>query len=154
VTQRLDLLIRPGIGSLYPQGYFSTQLRRTAPFALVGGPVAQNHDLTAALTSTALLAVALSMTVAFVLVLVVFRSLTIAISWFLLNLLGVAASFGFATLVFQHGWGACSSGSRWTSRSSSSPPSKSATRPPATLARPCAKGSPKPADPSPTPPSS
>ena len=45
------------------------------------------------------------MIVAFVLLLVVFRSLTIAISSMLLNLLGVAASFGFATLVFQHGWG-------------------------------------------------
>jgi RND superfamily putative drug exporter len=46
------------------------------------------------------------MVVAFVLLLVVFRSLTIAVSSLLLNLLGVAASFGFATLVFQDGWGA------------------------------------------------
>jgi RND superfamily putative drug exporter len=87
-------------------GRLRTQLRETAPSALVGGPAAQNHDLTAALTSTAPLAVALIMAVAFVLLLVVFRSLTIAISSLVLNLLGVAASFGFATLVFQHGWGA------------------------------------------------
>jgi RND superfamily putative drug exporter len=87
-------------------GRFRDQLRQTAPSALVGGPAAQNHDLTAALTSTAPLAVALIMAVAFVLLLVVFRSLTIAVSSLLLNLLGVAASFGFATLVFQHGWGA------------------------------------------------
>jgi RND superfamily putative drug exporter len=46
------------------------------------------------------------MTVAFVLLLVVFRSLTIAVSSILLNLVSVAASFGFATLVFQHGFGA------------------------------------------------
>ncbi len=76
------------------------------PDAQVGGPAAQNHDLTSALTSTAPLAVVVIMIVAFVLLLVVFRSLTIAISSLLLNLLGVAASFGFATLVFQHGWGA------------------------------------------------
>ena len=82
------------------------ELRPAAPSALVGGPAAQNHDLTAALTSTAPLAVALIMAVAFVLLLVVFRSLTIAVSSLLLNLLGVAASFGFATVVFQHGWGA------------------------------------------------
>ena len=46
------------------------------------------------------------MLVAFVLLLVVFRSLTIALSSVLLNLISVGASFGFATLVFQHGWGA------------------------------------------------
>ena len=78
----------------------------TVPDARVGGPAAQNHDLTSALTGTAPLAVVVIMIVAFVLLLVVFRSLTIAISSLLLNLLGVAASFGFATLVFQHGWGA------------------------------------------------
>jgi RND superfamily putative drug exporter len=36
----------------------------------------------------------------------VFRSLTIAVSSILLNLVSVAASFGFATIVFQHGVGA------------------------------------------------
>jgi len=82
-----------------------TDLATTVPSARVGGPAAQNHDLTSALTGTAPLAVLVIMIVAFVLLLVVFRSLTIAISSLLLNLLGVAASFGFATLVFQHGWG-------------------------------------------------
>jgi RND superfamily putative drug exporter len=74
--------------------------------AEVGGPGAQNHDLTAALTGTAPLAVGAIMLVAFVLLLVVFRSLVIAVASVLLNLVGVAASFGFATLVFQHGHGA------------------------------------------------
>ncbi|MBX3286105.1 MAG: MMPL family transporter, partial [Actinobacteria bacterium] len=72
----------------------------------VGGPGAQNHDLTAALTGTAPYAVGLIMLVAFVLLLVVFRSLPIALFSIALNLVGVAASFGFATLVFQHGIGA------------------------------------------------
>jgi len=76
------------------------------PDAAVGGPGAQNHDLTAALTGSAPLAIGLIMLLAFVLLLVVFRSLTVAAASVLLNLLGVAASFGFATLVFQHGWGA------------------------------------------------
>jgi RND superfamily putative drug exporter len=76
------------------------------PDARVGGPAAQNHDLTAVLVGRAPLAVALIMVVAFGLLLVVFRSLAIAISSILLNLIGVGASFGFATLVFQHGWGA------------------------------------------------
>jgi RND superfamily putative drug exporter len=81
------------------------ELVTRVPGTQVGGPAAQNHDLTAALTGTAPIAVIIIMIVAFVLLLVVFRSLTIAISSLLLNLLGVAASFGFATLVFQHGWG-------------------------------------------------
>ena len=87
-------------------GRLRAGLDTSVPTAMVGGPGAQNHDLTGALTGTAPLAVALIMLVAFVLLLVVFRSLTIAVSSLLLNLLGVAASFGFATLVFQHGWGA------------------------------------------------
>jgi RND superfamily putative drug exporter len=46
------------------------------------------------------------MFVAFLLLLVVFRSLSIALISIALNLISVAASFGFATLVFQHGIGA------------------------------------------------
>jgi RND superfamily putative drug exporter len=76
------------------------------PSALVGGPGAQNHDLTGVLVGRAPLAIGLIMVVAFILLLVVFRSLPIAILSIVLNLIGVAASFGFATLVFQHGLGA------------------------------------------------
>ena len=82
------------------------ELDTVAPDAAVGGPGAQNHDLTSALTGSAPLAVAAIMLVAFVLLLVVFRSLVIAVSSLLFNLVGVAASFGFATLVFQQGHGA------------------------------------------------
>ena len=87
-------------------GRLRRELHTDVPDALVGGPAAQNHDLTAALTGTAPLAVVVIMAVAFALLLIVFRSLTIAIASLLLNVLGVAAAFGFATLVFQHGWGA------------------------------------------------
>jgi RND superfamily putative drug exporter len=87
-------------------GRLRRQLAATSPEALVGGPGAQNHDLTAVLVGHAPLAIGVIMLVAFVLLLVVFRSLTIALSSILLNLIGVAASFGFATLVFQHGIGA------------------------------------------------
>ena len=76
------------------------------PTRRVGGPAAQNHDLTDVLTGRAPLAIGLIMLVAFVLLLVVFRSLTIALSSIVLNLVSVGASFGFATLVFQHGIGA------------------------------------------------
>jgi len=83
-----------------------TRLDSAVPSAALGGPGAQNHDLTAALTGAAPLAVGAIMLVAFVLLLVVFRSLIVAVSSIVLNLVGVAASFGFATLVFQYGWGA------------------------------------------------
>jgi putative drug exporter of the RND superfamily len=77
-----------------------------APDARVGGPGSQNTDLTDALLSSAPLAIGAIMLVAFGLVLVVFRSVVIAATSILFNLVGVAASFGFATLVFQHGHGA------------------------------------------------
>lgn len=77
-----------------------------APTALVGGPAAQNHDLTEVLTGRAPLAIGVITVVAFALLLVVFRSLALAVSSILLNLVSVGAAFGFATLVFQHGWGA------------------------------------------------
>jgi len=81
-------------------------LEVTVPDALVGGPAATNHDLTGLLTGRFPLAVAVIMVVAFALLLVVFRSLPIAVFSLILNLISVGASFGFATLVFQHGFGA------------------------------------------------
>ena len=77
-----------------------------APGALVGGPAAQNHDLIDVLTGRAPLAIGVIMVVAFLLLLIVFRSLTIALFSIVLNLISVAAAFGFATIVFQHGIGA------------------------------------------------
>ncbi|MGE3325246.1 MAG: MMPL family transporter [Acidimicrobiia bacterium] len=77
-----------------------------APTAEVGGPAAQNYDLTGVLTGKAPLAIAVITIVAFVLLLVVFRSLALAISSIILNFISVGAAFGFATLVFQHGIGA------------------------------------------------
>ena len=87
-------------------GRLRTALDTEVTSADVGGPAAQNHDLTDVLTGKAPLAIAIIMVVAFLLLLVVFRSLAIAISSILLNLISVAAAFGFATLVFQHGYGA------------------------------------------------
>ena len=82
------------------------QLATAAPSALVGGPAAQNTDLTSVLTGKAPLAIGVILIVAFLLLLVVFRSLLIAVTSILMNLLTVGAAFGFATLVFQHGIGA------------------------------------------------
>jgi RND superfamily putative drug exporter len=87
-------------------GRLRATMARDAPSAAVGGPAAQNYDLTEVLTGRAPIAIAVITVVAFVLLLIVFRSLAIAISSILLNFLSVGAAFGFATLVFQHGWGA------------------------------------------------
>ena len=86
--------------------HLRSQLATTVPAARVGGPGSQNHDLTDALIGATPVAVGLIMVVAFLLVLVVFRSPAIALASIVLNVIGVAASFGFATLVFQHGYGA------------------------------------------------
>ena len=82
------------------------ELATAAPDARLGGPGTQNTDLTSALLDSAPLAIAAIMLVAFALLLVVFRSWVIALTSILFDLVSVAASFGFATLVFQHGYGA------------------------------------------------
>jgi len=83
-----------------------SKLDAAVPAAKVGGPAAQNHDLTNVLTGRAPYAIGLILIVAFVLLLVVFRSLPIALFSIGMNLLTVGAAFGFATVVFQHGVGA------------------------------------------------
>ena len=82
-----------------------SQLDKVVPAAAVGGPAAQNHDLTDVLTGRAPYAIAVILIVAFVLLLVVFRSVVVALFSILMNLLTVGAAFGFATVVFQHGVG-------------------------------------------------
>jgi putative drug exporter of the RND superfamily len=82
------------------------QLHDAVPGARVGGPAAQNRDLTSVLTGRAPFAIGVILLVAFLLLLVVFRSLVVALTSVMMNLLTVGAAFGFATLVFQHGIGA------------------------------------------------
>jgi RND superfamily putative drug exporter len=83
-----------------------TRLDEEVPNARVGGPAAQNHDLTSVLTRRAPYAIGVILLVAFVLLLVVFRSVVVALFSIVMNLLTVGAAFGFATIVFQHGFGA------------------------------------------------
>jgi len=82
-----------------------SRLAGSVPTARVGGPAAQNRDLTAVLVGRAPYAIGLILIVAFLLLLIVFRSLVIALTSILMNLLTVGAAFGFATLVFPHGFG-------------------------------------------------
>ena len=80
-------------------------LDEQVPNALVGGPAAQNRDLTAVLVDKAPYAIAIILVVAFLLLLIVFRSLVIALFSVVMNLITVGAAFGFATIVFQNGVG-------------------------------------------------
>ncbi len=85
--------------------HLRAELAHDAPSALVGGPAGQQHDLTAVLTERAPWAVAIIMIGAFLMLLVIFRSVLIGVVSVALNLASVAAAFGFATIVFQHGYG-------------------------------------------------
>ena len=85
--------------------HLRSQLDTTIPNAKVGGPAGQNHDLTNVLVDRAPYAIGIILIVAFLLLLVVFRSVVIATFSILMNLVTVGAAFGFATLVFQHGYG-------------------------------------------------
>jgi putative drug exporter of the RND superfamily len=69
----------------------------------VGGSTASSFDVNHQLGVTAPLLFALVAVVAFVLLMITFRSRAIAALSILLNLLSVAAAFGLMTLVFQHG---------------------------------------------------
>jgi uncharacterized membrane protein YdfJ with MMPL/SSD domain len=70
----------------------------------VTGPTAQSRDFENAMRSSAPLVFVFVLTLAFVLLLVAFRSLVIAAKAIVLNLMSVAAAFGVLVLVFQHSW--------------------------------------------------
>jgi uncharacterized membrane protein YdfJ with MMPL/SSD domain len=74
--------------------------------AAVGGDVAASRDFNGTLKSHMPLVFAFVLGLAFLLLLVSFRSLTIALTAIVLNLLSVAAAYGLLVLVFQHGVGA------------------------------------------------
>ena len=71
----------------------------------VTGTTAQTRDFDGQMNTTAPLVFAFVLLLAFILMLVTFRSLVIAVKAVLLNLLSVAAAYGVLVLVFQEGWG-------------------------------------------------
>jgi uncharacterized membrane protein YdfJ with MMPL/SSD domain len=71
----------------------------------VTGSTAISKDFGDQMSSKAPLVFAFVLAFAFILLLVAFRSVVIALKAIVLNLLSVAAAFGVLVLVFQHGWG-------------------------------------------------
>jgi uncharacterized membrane protein YdfJ with MMPL/SSD domain len=73
--------------------------------AVVGGGIASSYDFNSALKSHMPLVFAFVLGLAFLLLLVTFRSLVIALTAIGLNLLSIAAAYGLLVIVFQHGLG-------------------------------------------------
>jgi len=74
--------------------------------APIGGSTAASKDFNDALGSAVAPVFAFVVVFAFLLMLMSFRSLTVAVTSIALNLLSVGAAYGILTAVFQHGWGA------------------------------------------------
>ncbi|MFJ5530600.1 MMPL family transporter [Streptomyces sp. NPDC093261] len=74
--------------------------------APITGQVAGSHDFNDQLVGSVVPVFAFVVVFAFLLMLVSFRSLTVAITSIALNLLSVGAAYGILVAVFQHGWGA------------------------------------------------
>ncbi|HET9725182.1 MAG TPA: MMPL family transporter, partial [Actinomycetota bacterium] len=73
---------------------------------LVGGTTSENIDYFASVIDPAGFVIAFVLVLTFVLLTVVFRSVVVAGTAVLLNLLSVGAAYGLLVLVFQHGVGA------------------------------------------------
>jgi uncharacterized membrane protein YdfJ with MMPL/SSD domain len=73
--------------------------------AVVGGGIASSYDFNSALKSHMPLVFAFVLGLSFLLLLVTFRSLVIAVTAIVLNLLSVAAAYGLLVIAFQHGVG-------------------------------------------------
>jgi RND superfamily putative drug exporter len=87
-------------------GHTVDRLRTTLPEgALVGGAVAENHDLEALLAAKTPLVIAVVLGLGFLLLLVALLAPIIAAAGVLTNLLAVGAAFGVARLIFQEGHG-------------------------------------------------
>jgi uncharacterized membrane protein YdfJ with MMPL/SSD domain len=71
---------------------------------VVGGNAAQSKDYNDLVKGAAPIVFAFVLTLAFLLLMVTFRSIVVPIKAIVLNLLSVGASYGVLTLVFQHGW--------------------------------------------------
>ena len=83
------------------------RLRTTLPDGvLVGGAVAENHDLEQALAAKTSLVIGVVLALGFLLLLVALQAPLIAALGVITNLLAVGAAFGVGRLIFQNGHGA------------------------------------------------
>ncbi len=87
-----------------PLGATIDRFRETLPAGtLVGGAVAENHDLEAALSAKTPLVIGVVLALGFLLLLVALQAPLLAAAAVLTNLLATGAAFGVAQLIFQQG---------------------------------------------------
>jgi RND superfamily putative drug exporter len=92
--------------SATPTGTTIDRLRVALPqAALVGGPVAENHDLQATLSAKTPLVIGVVLGLSFLLLMVALQAPVIALLGVVANLLATAAAFGVAKWIFQDGVG-------------------------------------------------
>jgi RND superfamily putative drug exporter len=72
--------------------------------SLIGGAVAENHDLEAALSAKTPLVIGVVLGLGFLLLLIALQAPLLAAVGVLTNLLATGAAFGVAKLIFQDGW--------------------------------------------------
>ena len=88
-------------------GRTTDRLRQALPDrALVGGAVAENHDLEQALAAKTPLVIGVVLALGFLLLLVALQAPLVAALGVVTNLLATGAAFGVARLIFQNGHGA------------------------------------------------
>ena len=93
------------LATLREQVIPATLRRRASSTVAVGGETAGPSDYNETLRSHVPLVFAFVLALAFLLLLVTFRSIVIALKAIVLNLLSVGAAYGFLVAVFQWGWG-------------------------------------------------
>jgi uncharacterized membrane protein YdfJ with MMPL/SSD domain len=92
-------------GSVIPQSFGALESSSGGRVQVaVTGEAAGGFDFTDQLTAAAPIVFAFVLILAFVLLLVSFRSIVVALKAIVLNLLSVGAAYGFLTVVFQHHW--------------------------------------------------
>jgi RND superfamily putative drug exporter len=79
------------------------RLRAELPTALIGGAVAENHDLQAALSARTPLVIGVVLALGFLLLLIALQAPLLAAVGVLTNLLATGAAFGVAKWIFQDG---------------------------------------------------
>jgi len=100
-----DAVSNKAVTTLREQVIPSTLGKLAGAEVAVTGETAGSLDFTKAMNTSVPLVFVFVLTLAFILLLVSFRSIVVAITSIVLNLLSVAAAYGLLVAVFQWGWG-------------------------------------------------
>jgi RND superfamily putative drug exporter len=100
-ADRTEDLVRELRSTVIPDAVQGTSLT-----AYVDGETAGYIDLATKISDKLLSVIAIVVGLAFVLLLIAFRSVLVPLTSALMNLISVAASYGMLTAIFQKGWGA------------------------------------------------